>query len=206
MDPVRYISNDSSGKQGYEIALALKRFGVETTLITGPTNLIFQKEIKIKKIVSADEMFEEVKNTLPVDIAICAAAVSDFRPIRKNKNKLKKSQRKMKSIEWKENIDILDFVSKNNKYRPKLVVGFSAETNDLNKNAILKLKNKNCDLIIANDVSKKDTGFNSDYNSVQIIDNSGKVQTLKKNKKSFIANKIVETVLKKFFVNDRNFN
>ena len=206
LDPVRYISNDSSGKQGYEIALALKRFGVETTLITGPTNLIFQKEIKIKKIVSADEMFEEVKNTLPVDIAICAAAVSDFRPIRKNKNKLKKSQRKMKLIEWKENRDILDFVSKNNKYRPKLVVGFSAETNDLNKNAILKLKNKNCDLIIANDVSKKDTGFNSDYNSVQIIDNSGKVQTLKKNKKSFIANKIVETVLKKFFVNDRNFN
>ena len=206
LDPVRYISNDSSGKQGYEIALALKRFGVETTLITGPTNLIFQKEIKIKKIVSADEMFEEVKNTLPVDIAICAAAVSDFRPIRKNKNKLKKSQRKMKSIEWKENRDILDFVSKNNKYRPKLVVGFSAETKDLNKNAILKLKNKNCDLIIANDVSKKDTGFNSDYNSVQIIDNSGKVQTLKKNKKSFIANKIVETVLKKFFVNDRNFN
>ena len=206
LDPVRYISNDSSGKQGYEIALALKRFGVETTLITGPTNLIFQKEIKTKKIVSADEMFEEVKNTLPVDIAICAAAVSDFRPIRKNKNKLKKSQRKMKSIEWKENRDILDFVSKNNKYRPKLVVGFSAETKDLNKNAILKLKNKNCDLIIANDVSKKDTGFNSDYNSVQIIDNSGKVQTLKKNKKSFIANKIVETVLKKFFVNDRNFN
>jgi len=206
LDPVRYISNDSSGKQGYEIALALKRFGVETTLITGPTNLIFQKEIKIKKIVSADEMFEEVKNTLPVDIAICAAAVSDFRPIRKNKNKLKKSQRKMKLIEWKENRDILDFVSKNNKYRPKLVVGFSAETKDLNKNAILKLKNKNCDLIIANDVSKKDTGFNSDYNSVQIIDNSGKVQTLKKNKKSFIANKIVETVLKKFFVNDRNFN
>ena len=151
-------------------------------------------------------MFEEVKNTLPVDIAICAAAVSDFRPIRKNKNKLKKSQRKMKLIEWKENRDILDFVSKNNKYRPKLVVGFSAETKDLNKNAILKLKNKNCDLIIANDVSKKDTGFNSDYNSVQIIDNSGKVQTLKKNKKSFIANKIVETVLKKFFVNDRNFN
>ena len=206
LDPVRYISNDSSGKQGYEIALALKRFGVETTLITGPTNLIFQKEIKTKKIVSADEMFEEVKNTLPVDIAICAAAVSDFRPIRKNKNKLKKSQRKMKLIEWKENRDILDFVSKNNKYRPKLVVGFSAETKDLNKNAILKLKNKNCDLIIANDVSKKDTGFNSDYNSVQIIDNSGKVQTLKKNKKSFIANKIVETVLKKFFVNDRNFN
>ena len=112
----------------------------------------------------------------------------------------------MKLIEWKENRDILDFVSKNNKYRPKLVVGFSAETKDLNKNAILKLKNKNCDLIIANGVSKKDTGFNSDYNSVQIIDNSGKVQTLKKNKKSFIANKIVETVLKKFFVNDRNFN
>ena len=85
-------------------------------------------------------------------------------------------------------------------------MSFAAGLKDFNKNAILKLKNKNCDLIIANDVSKKDTGFNSDYNSVQIIDNSGKVQTLKKNKKSFIANKIVETVLKKFFVNDRNFN
>ena len=206
LDPVRYISNDSSGKQGYEIALALNRFGVKTTLITGPTNLIYQREIKIKKIISADEMFEEVKSTLPVDIAICAAAVSDFRPIRKNKNKLKKSQSKMKSVEWRENRDILDFLSKNNKSRPKLVVGFSAETQDLNKNANLKLKNKNCDLIVANDVSKKDTGFNSDYNSVQIIDNSGKVQTIKKNKKSFIANKIVETVLKKFFVNDRNFN
>ena len=83
IDPVRYISNESSGKQGYEIALALNRLGVKTTLITGPSNLIYQKEIKTKRVVTADEMFIEVKKSLPVDVAICAAAVSDFKPIKK---------------------------------------------------------------------------------------------------------------------------
>ena len=87
-----------------------------------------------------------------------------------------------------------------------MVVGFSAETENLNKNALSKLRDKNCDLIIANDVSKKDSGFNSDYNSVTIIDSNGKLKTLKRNKKSFIANKIVEIVLDKLLMNDRNFN
>ena len=206
LDPVRYISNESSGKQGYEIALALNRLGIKTTLITGPTNLVSRKNIKTKKITSAKEMFEEVKKTLPVDIAICAAAVADFKPLKKSKNKLKKKQNDFKSIDLENNKDIVEYLGKNNKNRPRIVVGFSAETEDLNKNAIIKLREKHCDLIIANDISKKDSGFNSDYNRVAIIDGNGSVEVLKKSKKSFIANKIAEVVLDKLLIDDRNFN
>ena len=206
LDPVRYISNESSGKQGYEIALALSRLGIKTTLITGPTNLVSRRDFKTKKIISAKEMLEEVKKNLPVDIAICAAAVADFKPTKKNKNKLKKNQNSFKSIDLEYNKDILEYLGKNNKNRPRIVVGFSAETENLNKNAIIKLREKNCDLIIANDISKKDSGFNSDYNRVSIIDGNGNVKVLKRNKKSFIANKIAEVVLDKLLIDDRNFN
>ena len=206
LDPVRYISNESSGKQGYEIALALSRLGIKTTLITGPTNLVSRTDIKTKKIISAKEMLEEVKKNLPVDIAICAAAVADFKPSKKNKNKLKKNQNIFKSIDLENNQDILEYLGKNNKNRPRIVVGFSAETENLNRNATIKLREKNCDLIIANDVSKKDSGFNSDYNRVSIIDGNGNIKVLKRNKKSFIASKIAEVVLDKLLIDDRNFN
>ena len=206
LDPVRYISNESSGKQGYEIALALSRLGIKTTLITGPTNLVSRTDIKTKKIISAKEMLEEVKKNLPVDIAICAAAVADFKPSKKNKNKLKKNQNIFKSIDLENNQDILEYLGKNNKNRPRIVVGFSAETENLNRNATVKLREKNCDLIIANDVSKKDSGFNSDYNRVSIIDGNGNIKVLRRNKKSFIANKIAEVVLDKLLIDDRNFN
>ena len=206
LDPIRYISNESSGKQGYEIAIALSKLGIKTTLIIGPSNLISQKDIKTKKVITADEMFNAVKKTLPVDVAVCAAAVSDFKPVRKNKNKLKKKQNHFRSIEIEENKDIVEYLGKNNKCRPKLVVGFSAETENVDKNSILKMQKKNIDLIVANDVSKKDIGFNSDYNKVSIIDNKGNVRTLKKNRKSFIANKIAEVILGKLLVDDRNFN
>ena len=206
LDPIRYISNESSGKQGFEIALALNRLGMRTTLITGPTNLIHQKGIKTKEVVSAEEMFNEVKESLPVDVAVCAAAVSDFKPISIKKNKLKKKQNNLKSINVEENRDIVEYLGKNNKHRPRLVIGFSAETENINQNSILKMRKKNCDLIIANDVSKKGVGFNSDYNSVSIIDSKGNIKTIKKNKKSYIANKIAEVILDKLLVNDRNFN
>ncbi len=206
LDPVRYISNESSGKQGYEIALALSRLGIKTTLITGPTNLVSRTDIKTKKIISAKEMLEEVKKNLPVDIAICAAAVADFKPSKKNKSKLKKNQNIFKSINLENNQDILGYLGKNNKNRPRIVVGFSAETENLNRNATIKLREKNCDLIIANDVSKKDSGFNSDYNRVSIIDGNGNIKVLKRNKKSFIASKIAEVVLDKLLIDDRNFN
>ena len=151
-------------------------------------------------------MFDEVKKCLPVDVAVCAAAVSDFKPSRKSNNKIKKNQFKVRSLELRKNKDILDYIGKNNRYRPKLVIGFAAETENLTKNALSKLRQKNCDLMIANDISKKDFGFNSDYNKVSIIDSAGKVQILKKNKKSFIANKIAEIILDKLLIDDRSFN
>ena len=151
-------------------------------------------------------MLEVVKKCLPVDIAICAAAVADFKPIKKSKTKIKKDNVKLKSIELERNRDIVEFLGKNNKHRPRLVIGFAAETENLNKNAFSKLKQKNCDLIVVNDVSKKESGLNSDYNRVSIIDNSGQIKVVKKNKKSFIANIIAEIVLDKLLVNDRSFN
>ena len=206
LDPVRYISNESSGKQGFEIAEALRSLAIETTLITGPSHLSPKKDIKTKKIVTANEMFEEVKKCLPVDIAVCAAAVADFKPIKKSKIKIKKDNINLKSIGLERNRDIVEFLGKNNKHRPSIVIGFAAETENLNKNAFSKLRQKNCDLIVVNDISKKDSGLNSDYNRVSIIDNSGKIKVIKKNKKSFIANIIAEIVLDKLLINDRSFN
>ena len=206
IDPVRYISNESSGKQGYEIALALNKLGIKTKLITGPTNLVHQKDIMTRKVVTAQEMFNEVKKSLPVDVAVCAAAVTDFKPKKKNRNKIKKNMKNLRSIQIEENKDILNFLGKNNFHRPKLVVGFSAETINLTRNSILKMREKNCDIIVANDVSKKDTGFNSDFNRVLIIDKKENIQSLKRSKKSFIANKIAEIVVKKLLVNESNLN
>ncbi len=206
LDPVRYISNESSGKQGYEVALALSKLGIETKLITGPSNLIFSNDLKIKKIISAKEMMSEVKKSLPVDVAVCAAAVSDFKPISKSKNKIKKNFISANNITLEKNPDILDYLSKNNKFRPKIVVGFSAETENLIQNSKIKIKDKYCDLIIANDVSKKNAGFNSDYNKVSIIDKKGKIKSIPKNKKSYIANKIAEIILDRLLINDKNIN
>ncbi|MFL2890125.1 MAG: bifunctional phosphopantothenoylcysteine decarboxylase/phosphopantothenate--cysteine ligase CoaBC [Pelagibacteraceae bacterium] len=205
IDPVRYISNESSGKQGYEIALALKKLGVRTTLISGPTNINYSKNLKVKKVISADQMMQAVKETLPVDIAVCAAAVSDFKPKKISKEKIKKEKNNFKYLGLEKNFDILDYLGKNNQNRPKFVVGFSAETNDLINNSILKMKKKYCDLIIANDVSKKNTGFNVDYNQVSLIDKSGKIEKIKKNRKSYIASKIAEKIINNL-INDKNIN
>ena len=206
IDPVRYISNESSGKQGYEIAIALNKLGIKTTLIAGPSNHIFPENLNVKRITSADEMLNEVKKLLPVDLAVCAAAVTDFKPTKKNKNKIKKENMKLNQINLIKNNDILEYISKNNKHRPRLVAGFSAETENLIKNSINKMKRKHCDLIFANNVSQKDIGFNSDYNKVSVIDKKGDVKTIPKNKKSFIANKIAEILLNKLLVNDKNIN
>ena len=206
LDPVRYISNESSGKQGYEVALALKKLGIKTKLIAGPSNLISTKDLKIKKIISAKDMMNEVKKSLPVDIAVCAAAVADFKPINKSKSKIKKNMSNIDNIRLEKNPDILDYLSKNNKARPKIVVGFSAETENVIQNSKIKIKEKYCDLIIANDVSKKDSGFNSEYNKVSIIDNKGRIKSIPKNKKSYIANTIAKIILDKLLMNDKNIN
>ena len=206
LDPVRYISNESSGRQGFEVALALSKLGIKTKLIAGPSNLIPSKDLKIKKVISARDMLNEVKKSLPVDIAVCAAAVADFKPINRSKNKIKKNITNLKNLSLEKNPDILEYLSKNNKARPKIVVGFSAETENVIPNSKLKIKEKYCDLIIANDVSKKDSGFNSEYNKVTIIDKSGKVTSVPKNKKSFIANILAKIILDKILINDKNFN
>jgi phosphopantothenoylcysteine decarboxylase/phosphopantothenate--cysteine ligase len=206
IDPVRYISNESSGKQGYEIAIALNKLGIKTTLIAGPSNFVSPKGLNVRKITTADEMLDEVKQSLPVDLAVCAAAVADFKPIKKNKKKIKKENGKLKSIKLLKNNDILEYISKNNKYRPRLVAGFSAETENVTKNAIEKIKKKHCDFIFANDVSKKDIGFNSNYNKISVIDKKGNIKIIPKNKKSFIANKIAEILIEKLLIDDRNTN
>ncbi len=206
LDPVRYISNESSGKQGYEIALALDKLGIQTKLIAGPSNLVFSNNLKVKKITSAKEMMHEVKKSLPVDIAICVAAVTDFSPLYKYKNKIKKNSSNIDNLQLEKNPDILDYLSKSNKSRPKIVVGFSAETENVIKNSKIKIKEKYCDLIIANDVSQKNTGFNSDYNKISIIDQKGTVKSIPKNRKSYIANIIAKIVLDRLLRNDKNFS
>ncbi len=206
IDPVRFISNESSGKQGYEIALALVKLGVKTTLITGASKFDPCKGLKIKEVISAEEMMLEVKKNLPVDIVVCAAAVSDFKPKKTNKNKVKKNSKNSLTLELIKNQDILNFLGKNNKLRPKIVVGFSAETENLVNNSIKKLEEKHCDIIIANDVSKKDTGFNSDYNEVLIIQKNGKIEKLKKSKKTFIASVVAEKIMDKFLFDKKNIN
>ncbi|MBL6857418.1 MAG: bifunctional phosphopantothenoylcysteine decarboxylase/phosphopantothenate--cysteine ligase CoaBC [Pelagibacteraceae bacterium] len=206
LDPIRYISNESSGKQGYEIALALTKLGVKTTLVAGPTSMNFSKDISVKKIINADEMMNAVQKLLPVDIAVCAAAVTDFKPKNKNKQKIKKNNPNINVISLEKNKDILEYLSKNNKLRPKLVVGFSAETENLIKNSTQKLNQKYCDMIVANNVSKKETGFNVDHNKISIIDRNGKVENFPKNTKSYIAKIIAKKIIDKLLTNDKNTN
>jgi phosphopantothenoylcysteine decarboxylase/phosphopantothenate--cysteine ligase len=206
IDPVRYISNESSGKQGYEIALALSKLGIKTTLISGPSSLNFSKDITVKKITSAKEMMNIVQKLLPVDIAVCASAVSDFKPQNISKQKIKKNNKDYNILNLEKNRDILEYLGKNNKLRPKLVVGFSAETENLIENSIKKMNEKYCDIIIANNVSKKETGFNVDYNKITIIEKNGEIENLPRNKKSYIASKIAKKIIDKFLINDKNTN
>ena len=195
IDPVRFITNKSSGKQGYELAKSLSKRGFDTTLISGPTNLKIEEDINLIKIETAEEMFKATQQSLPADIAIFSAAVADYRVIKKSNNKLKKQD--ALTIHLEKNLDILNYVSNHNSMRPKLVIGFAAETNDLDKNAISKLRNKNCDWIIVNDVSKKGIGFESDYNEVII---HYKIPIYKKDKlslkkKSEISEEIVDKIV-----------
>jgi phosphopantothenoylcysteine decarboxylase/phosphopantothenate--cysteine ligase len=167
IDPVRFITNKSSGKQGYALAKALVKRGFQTTLISGPTNLQIDNNINLIKVETADEMLKATQENLPADVAIFSAAVADFRIKEKKNEKIKKHN--FSHLELEKNIDILNYVSKHNSLRPKLVIGFAAETNDIQENAQKKLIEKNCDWIIANDVSNNSIGFDSDFNEVSIF-------------------------------------
>tara|TARA_B100000686_G_scaffold196102_1_gene202986 strand:- start:33 stop:1238 length:1206 start_codon:yes stop_codon:yes gene_type:complete len=195
IDPVRYITNKSSGKQGFALARSLSKKGFQTTLISGPTNLKAEKNINFIKVETADEMFKATQNNLPVDVAIFSAAVADFKIKEKNKNKIKKEN--YLNLNFEENIDIINYVSNHNSLRPKLVIGFAAETNDIKNNAKKKLMEKNCDWIIANDVSNKSIGFDSDFNEVTIFYKNKKIneEKLFMKKKSEISDEIIERVV-----------
>tara|TARA_B100000401_G_scaffold64178_1_gene38108 strand:+ start:954 stop:2153 length:1200 start_codon:yes stop_codon:yes gene_type:complete len=192
IDPIRFITNKSSGKQGYELAKSLSRNGYQTTLISGPTNLKIHDEIKLIKVETTEQMFKETQKNLPVDVAIFSAAVADFKVVKKYDVKIKKKDEL--NIKLEKNVDILSYVSNHNSKRPKLVIGFAAETNNLEDNAIEKLKNKNCDMIIANDVSNKSIGFDSDFNEVTIFYKNNKQEKLFAKNKSLISDEIVEKV------------
>ena len=195
IDPVRYITNRSSGKQGYEIAKSLALNGFNTTLISGPTNLKAEKEINLVKVSSAEEMFNETLNYLPVDVAIFSAAVSDWKINNKKNQKIKKDTNI--NLNFEKNIDIIKHISNHNSLRPKLVVGFAAETNNIEDNSKKKLIEKNCDWIIANDVSDKSIGFDSDFNEVTIFYRNQEVEKISKMSKALLAENIVERIISK---------
>ncbi|MDA9085007.1 bifunctional phosphopantothenoylcysteine decarboxylase/phosphopantothenate--cysteine ligase CoaBC [Candidatus Pelagibacter sp.] len=196
IDPVRFITNKSSGKQGYALAKSLAKRGFQTTLISGPTNLQIDSNINLIKVETANEMFKATQENLPVDVAIFSAAVADFKVKNRKKGKIRKEE--FLNLEFEKNIDILDYVSKHNSLRPKLVIGFAAETSDVQENAQKKLVKKNCDWIIANDVSNNSIGFDSDFNEVLIFykDKDIKNEKLVMKKKSEISEEIINRVIK----------
>ena len=195
IDPIRFITNKSSGKQGYALANSLIKKGFETTLISGPTNLKADKNINLIKVETADEMFNATQKNLPVDVAILSAAVGDFKVKDKKREKIKKE--KYFNLNLEKNIDILNYISNHNNFRPKIVIGFAAETNDLQKNAKKKLIEKNCDWIIANDVSNKSIGFNSDFNELFIFYKNKNFhdEKISFKKKSEISDEIIDKVI-----------
>ena len=193
IDPVRFITNKSSGKQGYEIAKSLCKKGFDTTLISGPTNLEINDDINIINVETAEEMFKATLNNLPADVAIFSAAVGDYKVKEISKIKIKKQDNL--NIELEKNVDILNYVSNHNSLRPKLVVGFAAETNNLENYANKKLNEKNCDWIVANDVSNEKIGFNSDFNEVSIFYKNNNFEKLKYKPKSEISDEIVEKII-----------
>jgi len=195
IDPVRFITNKSSGKQGYEIAKSLRDNGFETTLISGQTNLDRISGLNFIKVDTAQEMFEQTITNLPVDVAIFTAAVADYKITNYENNKIKKKENLNLSLE--KNIDILANISKHNSLRPKLTIGFAAETNNLVKNSLKKLEEKNCDWIIANDVSDNSIGFDSDENRISIFYKDKKNENLKKMSKSLVASELVNRVIEK---------
>jgi len=195
IDPVRFITNKSSGKQGYEIAKSLSKKGFSTTLISGPTNLEINDDVNLIEVETAEEMFLATQKNLPADVAIFTAAVADFKMKAKYLNKIKKKETLNLNLE--KNIDILNYVSNHNSMRPSLVIGFAAETDNHEKNAKEKLNKKNCDWIISNDVANKNIGFNSDFNEVTIHYKNKKLdnEKLSYKKKSEISDEIVDRII-----------
>ena len=193
IDPVRFITNKSSGKQGYEIAKCLRDNGFDTTLISGKTSIKPLDGVNFVSVETAEEMFKESLNNLPTDVAIFSAAVSDFKVKNYKSTKIKKNEEF--NLELEKNIDILNLISNHNSLRPKITIGFAAETNNLSTNAKEKLNEKNCDWVIANDVSDQTIGFGSDFNKISIFYKDKPEENFEKMSKSLVAEEIVKRVI-----------
>ena len=194
IDPVRYISNNSSGKMGYALADAAIEEGAEVILISGPVSLRSNPKAKLISINSADELLNEAYKAMESsDIFISCAAVADYKPLNSHDNKIKKNKDEMLDITLTKNPDILSSISK--KYPDKFIVGFAAETENVEDNAKDKLINKNLNMIIANDVSDTSIGFDSDNNEVMIITQNESILA-KKDSKLNIARNIIDLITK----------
>ena len=193
IDPVRFITNKSSGKQGYEIAKCLRDNGFDTTLISGKTSIKPLDGVNFVSVETAEEMFKESLNNLPTDVAIFSAAVSDFKVKNYKSTKIKKNEEF--NLELEKNIDILNHISNHNSLRPKITIGFAAETNNVSINAKKKLNEKNCDWVIANDVSDQTIGFGSDFNKISIFYKDKPEENFEKMSKSLVAEEIVKRVI-----------
>ncbi len=193
IDPMRYITNRSTGKMGYSIAKEAIERGADVTLITGPTNLTPPQNLKkLIKIESAKQMYEAVlENLSENDVVIKSAAVADYKPKHYSNKKIKKSEDDL-FIELDRNKDIAQEIGKIKE--DKILVGFAAETNDLIENASLKIKKKNLDFIVANDLTKEGAGFGVDTNIVKIIDKEGNITEYPKMKKEEVANVILDKI------------
>ena len=193
IDPVRFISNFSTGRQGYEIANSLAAFGAKTILISGPTNIEAAKNVDVIEVMSGKEFLQHSIDNLPCDIFISVAAISDWRIKKTQKNKIKKNN--ISDIEFILNDDVLKNIS-SHKRKPRLVIGFSAETNNLLKNTKKKLIEKGCDWILANEVTD-DNAFSSDKNKIYFFDQK-KVYEWSKMRKRMVALKLTKKIVSFF--------
>ena len=189
IDPVRYLSNRSSGKMAYAIADAAIAAGHDVVLISGPVNLPAPRDTQVVAVATADEMFDAVHRHLDGrDILVMCAAVADYKPASVSPQKIKKTGSDL-TLELTPTRDILASLPQD---RQRLVVGFAAETNDVEINAKKKLRAKNCDLIVANDVSARDTGMESDENAVTILFRDGETKKISRAPKKIIARELVK--------------
>ena len=201
IDPVRFISNRSSGKQGHAIASLLSKLGAETHLITGPVNIPYPDNIKVTEINTADEMLEACLSSLPADISIFAAAVSDWKVTNQSAKKIKKSENKNNdmNIILKQNPDVLKTISETNKNRPELVVGFTLETENLIESAKYKMTKKSCDWMIANNhIQNNKSVFDNDMNEVSFITSDLQENWGLISKKS-VAEKLCNKIINHFY-------
>ena len=191
IDPVRYLANRSSGKQGYALAAAAQRLGAEVTLVSGPVTLADPPGVAVVRVVTAAEMLEAVTQALPADIAIFAAAVADWRIAKPKSDKLKKAANsEPPSLKLAENADILKTIAHRASDRPGLIIGFAAETEDVIAHAKRKLKSKGADWIVANDVSPETGVMGGDRNTVHIITRDG-VESWPEMSKDVVAEKLI---------------